>query len=173
MKNGKLYREDAKIAYYATEDGRILSFWKKSGIWRELKPFKDRDGYLRFDCCLNRTQKCIIVHRAVWAAFNGKIPDGLEINHINCVRDDNRLENLELVTRLQNHLHPPTREHAREAHRWRMRPVKDVTTGRIYESANAAARALGLNQGNISNCCNGRYRHTGGHQFTYVTEAHE
>lgn len=167
----KLFCENEKIAYFAGDDGRIFSFRKKSGIWRELKPGKKRDGYLRFDCCLNFKVKHIRVHRAVWEAFNGKIPQGLEINHINCVRDDNRLENLELVTRLQNSRHPPTREHSREAKRHKMRPVKDVTTGRLYESANAAARALGLNSGCISAVCNGKQNHTGGHTFTFVTEA--
>jgi len=169
----KLFRQNDKITYYASDDGKIFSLRKKSGIWRELKPKKTNDGYQLFDCCLNGKPKGILVHRAVWEAFNGKIPAGLEINHINCVRDDNRLVNLELVTRLQNNRYAPTREHRREAQRWRMKPVLDVSTGVIYESANAAARALGLNQGNITHCCNGRYHHTGGHQFKFLTEEAE
>ena len=44
-------------------------------------------------------------HRIVWIAANGPIPDGLEINHRNGLRDDNRLANLELVTRSQNVRH--------------------------------------------------------------------
>lgn len=42
------------------------------------------------------------VHRCVWQAFNGAIPKGYEINHINHVKDDNRLINLELCTKQQN-----------------------------------------------------------------------
>ena len=44
-------------------------------------------------------------HRIVWIAANGPIPDGLEINHRNGQRDDNRLVNLELVTHAQNVRH--------------------------------------------------------------------
>lgn len=32
----------------------------------------------------------------------GPIPDGMETDHINHVRDDNRIENLRLVSRIEN-----------------------------------------------------------------------
>lgn len=41
-------------------------------------------------------------HRVVWEMFNGPIPEGLVINHINGVRGDDRIENLELVTTVVN-----------------------------------------------------------------------
>ena len=36
-------------------------------------------------------------HVLIWEAFNGTKPEGMEIDHINRVRDDNRIENLKLV----------------------------------------------------------------------------
>ena len=45
-------------------------------------------------------------HRIIWEAVNGQpIPEGMEINHINGIKHDNRIENLELVTRLENMRH--------------------------------------------------------------------
>lgn len=44
-------------------------------------------------------------HRMVWECVNGSIPDGMEVNHINGIRDDNRISNLEIVTRSENVLH--------------------------------------------------------------------
>lgn len=41
-------------------------------------------------------------HRMIWEMFNGPIPAGYEIDHINGVRSDNHIENLRLATRSQN-----------------------------------------------------------------------
>lgn len=56
--------------------------------------------------------KCKIwyVHRFVWTIVNGTIPKNLQIDHINHVKDDNRLENLRLVSHLQNHHNMPKRK---------------------------------------------------------------
>lgn len=165
----KLFCEDEKIAYYASDDGKVFSLRKKSGIWRELKPGKKNNGYLYFILCQNGKRKHILVHRAIWQAFNGPIPRGYEINHRNCKRDDNRLvENLELVTHSENQNHPLSRQHMREVKRWRMKRVLDVTTGIEYESTREAARQTGLPQSSISACCIGKQDHTGGHQFRYT-----
>lgn len=43
-------------------------------------------------------------HRIIWEMLNGTIPIGLEIDHINGIRHDNRKENLQLVTCRENHL---------------------------------------------------------------------
>ena len=42
------------------------------------------------------------MHRIIWEMHNGPIPDGMEVDHINHVRTDNRIENLRLVSRLEN-----------------------------------------------------------------------
>ena len=46
-----------------------------------------------------------LVHRVVFEAFNGKIAPGLQINHLNGIKTDNRLVNLECVTSQQNNKH--------------------------------------------------------------------
>lgn len=43
-----------------------------------------------------------LVHRIVWEMHNGEIPYGLCIDHINGVRNDNRICNLRLVTVSEN-----------------------------------------------------------------------
>lgn len=46
--------------------------------------------------------KTSLIHQAVWEEAHGPIPDGMEVDHINCDSLDNRLENLRLVTSQQN-----------------------------------------------------------------------
>lgn len=41
-------------------------------------------------------------HRLVWIYYNGEIPIGLDIDHINRVKTDNRIQNLRLATNAQN-----------------------------------------------------------------------
>lgn len=45
------------------------------------------------------------IHRLVWIYHHGPIPDGMTINHRNEVKDDNRIENLELLTSRDNQLY--------------------------------------------------------------------
>lgn len=58
----------------------------------------NRDGYIRV--MLN--EKGYLAHRIIWEMHHGKIPSGMQIDHINHVRDDNRLENLRLVSNQDN-----------------------------------------------------------------------
>ena len=44
----------------------------------------------------------LFLHRQVWVDNNGEIPDNLTVDHINNDKNDNRIENLQLLTRGQN-----------------------------------------------------------------------
>ena len=57
----------------------------------------DKDGYL----IIKIKGKQYKAHRLVYAYFNGRFPPD-EIDHINRVRSDNRIENLRACTRQQN-----------------------------------------------------------------------
>lgn len=60
-------------------------------------------GYWRVDLgAPGRRRKSKAVHRLLWEAYKGEIPDGKEIDHANRNRADNRLCNLRLATRSQN-----------------------------------------------------------------------
>lgn len=62
--------------------------------------------YPSFTACVpGRERRRIPVHRAVLFAFVGVPPEGHECNHINGNKLDNRLDNLEWVTRSENALH--------------------------------------------------------------------
>ena len=65
---------------------------------------KHKSGYL---VCRVRKhgqngQKNYYVHRFAYECFNGIIPDGKVIDHVNNIKDDNRLCNLQLMTQQEN-----------------------------------------------------------------------
>lgn len=48
-----------------------------------------------------------VAHRIIWEMHHGQVPDGLEIDHIDCNPWNNRLSNLRLATRQQNQWNKP------------------------------------------------------------------
>lgn len=71
---------------------------------KQLKPRLRKNGYLYVSLRKNRKTIDSMVHRLVAKAFLDCV-DGLQVNHINGKRADNRLVNLEMVNRSINVLH--------------------------------------------------------------------
>ena len=74
---------------------------------------KSNKGYVQLRTKYSTTTK---FHRLIWETFVGEIPEGYEIDHINTVRDDNRLENLRCVTPKENSNNELTLKHKSKSH---------------------------------------------------------
>ena len=69
------------------------------------RPVVATNGYLRTCIFKDSRGKGVFIHRLVAAAFLGERPEGMQVNHKNGNKQDNRLENLEYVTASDNALH--------------------------------------------------------------------
>ena len=136
--------------YYITEDGRVFS--DKQSKLKELKLSKNKYGYLRI--VLNRVSRDI--HRLVAKAFIPNPQNKKEVNHINGIKNDNRLENLEWATSSENRQHAFDTGLKKYTERQRRinselfsKPVLDTQTGIFYNSAKEASRLLGINKNTL------------------------
>jgi hypothetical protein len=77
--------------YEVTSDGRVYSHYMKTF----LKPFASTGGYLRVKLNYGSQNKKVMAHRLVAMAFIPNPENKPVVNHKNCIRTDNRVENLE------------------------------------------------------------------------------
>lgn len=62
-------------------------------------------GYIR----ISRNNQIHLMHRWIWEQIFGAIPDEWEIDHINGIKTDNRLENLRCIPQAAQKRNMPTR----------------------------------------------------------------
>lgn len=90
--------------YFVSNLGRMKSI--KSVEEKILKPtFDGKKKYLLVHLSNKGEIKTLLLHRIVASSFIKNIENKPEVNHKNCVTYDNRVENLEWVTRCENMKH--------------------------------------------------------------------
>ena len=92
--------------YKVSNMGRMIGLnGNGKGTKKILKCRTDKDGYLEVTLCKDGVHKYSRVHRLVGLTFIKNESEKSQINHINGVKNDNRVCNLEWVTRSENILH--------------------------------------------------------------------
>lgn len=90
--------------YSISDEGKVWSH--KTNRW--LAPIHDKDNYIKVNLYKEGKMRTFQVHRLTAEAFIPN-PEGLpEVNHINEIKDDNRVENLEWCTRQYNQMYSYT-----------------------------------------------------------------
>ena len=143
--------------YEISNLGRVKSLnYHRTVKEQVLKPFKNNNGYLRVFLYENGKRKKYLIHRLVWEAFNGPIPEGYEVNHLSEDKMQNNLENLNLMSHKENMNFGTRNERTSKT---LSKPViqYDLSGNVIkeYPSVIEVHRQTGYSQGHISSCCNG------------------
>ena len=156
---------------------KSLNFRGNTGIEELRKPVLNHNGYLTLILSKDGKQKGFMIHRLVYETFVGEIPQGMQVNHINEDKTDNRLENLNLMTPKENINWGTANERRSKAHtgkivseetREKMGKIHsipilqlDKTTNYIineWPNAEEVQRQLGFQRSHIRECCNGKQK---------------
>lgn len=111
------------------------------------------------------------IHNLVYETFIGDIPEGYEVHHKNHIKTDNRVENLELLTKEEhNEKHKLDRANACTILNSKSVAQYNLNGKFIaeYPSIKEAAKQTGLYKQNICGCCKNKIKSTGGFVFQYV-----
>lgn len=135
---------------------------------RILKKSKDKYGYIRVSFIKNKIKRSFKVHRLVAIHFIDNKKNKPFVNHINGVKDDNRISNLEWTTESENSIHNfKVLKH--KGNRLGFLGKKNKNSKNVYQyslqgklikkwdSVSDASRELNLTNSCISRVCNGNY----------------
>lgn len=137
---------------------------------KELKFRINDDGYYQVQLNKDGKKYCPLVHRLVWESFYGRVPNGLEIAHVDENQKNNYLGNLLLCTHKENCNMPLFRKRKSEfmkgnsfskgnVSKFRKKVVcldLDWKLVKEYDSL-CEVKKDGFSIGNVCSCCRNKY----------------
>ena len=168
--------------YRITKDGNVFN-----GN-RMLKPFINKDGYMCVKLSKNGKAKNFFLHRLIAESFIPNPENKPYIDHINCIRTDNRLGNLRWVTIKENNNNPITKKRVGEAKKGDKCPFYGIrgkcnkqskalfqfdSCGNLikyYECIDDCCKENNYNHAFITRCCQHKCDLAYGYRFEYALD---
>lgn len=155
--------------YEVSNFGRVKALNYHREKREKLIKQKINESYCSVHLCKNGKAKFLMVSHCVYEAFNGPIPKGYEVNHIDENPLNNRLDNLNLMTHSEN-INWGNRN-TKVAEKLGKRVFQFDLQGNYlndYQSVTEAGRAINRNFRSISDCATGKQKTAYGFIWRYA-----
>jgi len=178
--------------YLISNSGLVWSIRRN----KQVKGKLTNAGYLRVGLSVGGKRKDITIHRLVAETFIPNPKNKPTVNHLNEIKTDNRLENLQWATTLEQNIHGTRIKRAMANTDWQarnakinhkeiarkrdyvkmqrnlMKPILQLDLeGNIlakYDGISIAARTLGIHHSKISACANGNRKTSHGYKWIFA-----
>ena len=156
----KFYTHPIYEKYAANKYGEVMNVRIKKPMLGNI----NNSGYLRFCISVSKDKvKNYLKHRFVYECFYGIIESDKHINHMNFIKTDNSLKNLEVVTSSENNKKSViNRDYSflKDNHKNRkiVKSINMLTNEEvIYNSLYSVNKLLGINAGHVKMICDDKY----------------
>ena len=163
--------------YMVSNLGRVKSLYH--GKEKILKPINN-SGYLMVNLYKNGKRKKYLIHRLVAIAFIPNTDNKTEVDHINTIRTDNRVENLRWVTSKENSNNELSkknysksnkgRKYSEETKDKKRKKIYCIELDKVFNSIKEASEELNISKGSICLVCKGIYKQIKGYHFIYYED---
>lgn len=166
--------------YQASTKGNIRSLYTNKILKQEIS----KNGYCKVMLCKDKKRKLLSVHRLIAMTYLDNYSENLQANHIDGNKQNNDLNNLEMVTCQENIQHSfknnlQVAKTGKEHPLYKKYGVLNKTSKKVnqydlegnyietWDSIMDVERKLGINNSNISRCCNGYKNSAGGFKWKH------
>lgn len=166
--------------YQISDKGNIRSLDRKiicsNGSVRfqrgsEIKPYINKQGYRTVVLHNNGKHKMCRMCRLVAEAFIQNPQNLPQVNHKDENKGNDEKGNLEWCTCLYNLTYNNLHHRRNNKNNKKSKPVAQIKNGKIikvFHSVREVERVLGFQNGNISQCCNGKTKTSYGYEWSYL-----
>ena len=148
--------------YQVSNLGRVKRYYK-NGKEKILKPGNSKDGYLLMYLYKEGKRRNYQVHRLVTKAFVPNLENKPEVNHKDEDKTNNKVENLEWMTRRENNNYGTRTSRT-------CKPIYGInvkTNEKIEFPSTREAQRNGFDASAIVKCLKGRYKTHKGYKWFY------
>lgn len=137
--------------YEISNSGLVMRIYKNKVKSKILSTRINNCGYVEVRLSKNSKTITKFIHNLLAQTFIPNVNNRLEVNHINGIKTDNHLSNLEWVTHSENMIHAYKSCLLKKL----SKPVIDRCNDKEYQSAKEASLIYGINYYTLKNYLNG------------------